>query len=161
MFEMDYVNLLLTDDEFFKERIGLIDQNTFNFGSAREIVGVMKDAWIQDGLRLSPDVILMRIERKHEGRWELEEATEYLREVSERHLNQYRIDEIKKESKYFQLFKVFAYACNHAKDTIYSDGIGNYSKLKSAAERLVKDAEKVKEALDRLEPEGNGANDWS
>ena len=159
--EMDIVKLLVEDDEFFKKIITIIDPNTFDFGCARLIVGMMKDGWLQEGIKLSPEVILYRLKRKESNGWDYLDAEEYFKEISERVLDDNRIAEVKSEAKYMSLFKMFAYATNHAKDTLYSDGISNFSKLKLAAEQLVKDAERVKDALDRMEPEGAGINDWS
>ena len=160
-FETDIVKLLLEDDEFFHANINYLDQNAFHFNEFRTIVGMMKDIWRQEGIRISAEGLAKRYERMGKSPIDIELFNESLKECADSIVSEARKKEIEAEVKYWNLFKAVTVLVNHGKDAILGDGISTFPKLVLVAKALVANASKVEMALEDLsEGKNNGKNDW-
>lgn len=160
-FETDIVKLMLEDDEFFEANINYLDPNAFHFGEFRTIVGMMKDIWRQEGVRISAEGLQLRYERMGKSPIDIELFNASLEECADSVVTEERRAEIEAEVKYWNLFKAVAVLVNHGKDAIYGDGVSTFPKLVLVAKTLVANASKVEKALEDLtEGKNNGKNDW-
>ena len=163
-FLLDSFKVLIEDDDFFNDTIGIIDQGVYveYFGL---FAGVVKDIYNLTGVKPSVDVIRVWIGKKFKD-YTAEELYAFVDEICKRELSDERIQEIKATFKFYNLWSYYVSLGNHIIQSA-SDGFPTPNKLMKKIEEAL-DASKIlsnaynsfKEKYNNDGSEKTSADDW-
>lgn len=141
-FGIAVLKLLIEDRDFFKANIQLINQNDFIDLWVRESIGRIKDLWYNSNILPSYDTLV--IWKKSNDQY----YEEFLEEVKKIKLTPERIEEVKQNFMYLNLFACFCRVHNSTSDS-FSDGL-TPNNIVRAVEKALEEAENLKVALNNI-----------
>lgn len=160
-YQMDVATLLMTDVDFFHKYINSIDPNDFNDDNCKAIISMIKNLWLEMGVRPSYPILYEWVERSIRNEFDKELETEYLNRMRNNEMSEERKRNVLTVFPYFHTQCCYFRLRNEINNN--GDGFYNIGQMRTVIKEVMRKARIVEESLNNLEGqivENKGNNVW-